>query len=228
MTTIKVFFDYVCPFCYLEFFALKEAISGKDVKLELIPHELRRPPVPKVDPMHDEMRLKRFDEVLAPEARKLGIPMELPWISPHPYTTDTFLGFLFCRDRGLEIAYTEKVFLAFYVEQKDIGEMDVLKEIAASLDLDPDAFEQEIRSRRQLPRLDALNSLSKDYEIKGIPVTFIGSQRLDGNHEPEVYSIVLESVQNQESESGDVQPEIPSAGAVPPLGMACGPDGNCG
>ncbi|MDO5422192.1 MAG: DsbA family protein [Eubacteriales bacterium] len=213
-TTIKVFFDYVCPFCYLEFFALKKAIAGRDVTLELIPHELRRPPVAKVDPMHDEMRLKRFEEVLAPEAKKLGIPMELPWISPHPYTTDTFLGFLYCQDRGLEIAYTEKVFTAFYVDQKDIGELDVLKEIAASLGLDPEDFADEIQSQRQLPKLDALNALSKDYAVTSIPVTLIGSQRLTGNYEPETYALLLDLAKQPDN--------------APTGGMACGPDGNCG
>ena len=66
---ITVCFDYVCPFCYLAGNALKKAIAGKDVTIRYIPYELRREPTPKVDPMHDEMRLKRFDEVLLPTAQ---------------------------------------------------------------------------------------------------------------------------------------------------------------
>ena len=60
---ISIYFDFVCPFCYVALHALSRAIEDLDVELDFHPYELRRFPTPKVDPMHDEKRLKRFYEV---------------------------------------------------------------------------------------------------------------------------------------------------------------------
>ena len=212
---IKVFFDFVCPFCYLEYFSLKHAAKGLDVYFERIPHELRRPPSPKVDPMHDEGRLKRFDEVLLPAAKALGLPMQLPRLSPHPYSTYTFLGLLYCEDHGVGQEYTEKVFTTFYEDEKDIGELDVLVEIARELGQNEHEFLEEITAKTQLSRLDELNALSKEYDITSIPVIYIGDTRLLGYHTPDVYKQAITDAL--------LQQEI-----APVSGMSCGLDGNCG
>lgn len=212
---IKVFFDFVCPFCYLEYFSLKEAAQGMDVFFERIPHELRRPPSPMVDPMHDEARLKRFDEVLLPAAKALGLPMQLPRLSPHPYSTDTFLGLLYCEDHGVGQEYTEKVFTTFYEDEKDIGDLNVLEHIAKELGLNPQEFIEEITSKSQLARLDELNALSEEYKITSIPVIYIGDTKLSGYHTPDVY--------RQAITDALLQQEI-----APVSGMSCGLDGNCG
>lgn len=212
---IKVFFDFVCPFCYLEFFSLKQAANGLDVTFERIPHELRRPPSPMADPMHDEARLKRFDEVLLPAARELGLTMQLPRLSPHPYSTNTFLGLLYCEDHGVGEEYTEKVFTTFYEDEKDIGDLNVLGAIAKELELNEKEFLEEITSKSQLARLDELNALSEEYDITSIPVIYIGDTRLPGYHTPEVYAqAIADALLQQETTSVS--------------GMSCGIDGHCG
>ena len=97
---ISVYSDFVCPFCYVGLYSLSQAMADLDVELDFHPYELRRFPTPKVDPMHDEKRLKRFDEVLKPMAESLGVEMNLPMISPHPYTTDAFQGYYFAKQAG--------------------------------------------------------------------------------------------------------------------------------
>lgn len=207
---IKVFFDYVCPFCYLEFHSLKKAAEGRDAEIEFYPKELRRPPKPKVDPMHDEMRLKRFDEVLKPAAEKLGIPMKLPFISPHPYTTDAFLGFLYAEHKGKGTEYTEKLFHTFYVEEQDIGELPVLRKTAESLGLDGEEFEQEIKSRKRLEELDSYREWAESYEVQSLPTMIVGEEKVVGYHEPEEYAGIIDRTASLGS------------------GMHCDADGNCG
>lgn len=207
---IKVFFDFVCPFCYLEYHSLKKAVAGRDVELEFYPKELRRPPKAKVDPMHDEMRLKRFDEVIKPAAEKLGVVMELPYISPHPYTTDAFLGYLFAEHGGKGIEYAEKIFHTFYVEQQDIGEISVLRKAAEELGLDGDAFEAEVRSQRRLGELDGYKEWAEAYQVEGLPTMIVGEEKVVGYHEPEEYAAIIDRT------------------AAVGSGMHCDADGNCG
>jgi predicted DsbA family dithiol-disulfide isomerase len=47
---IRVYSDFVRPFCFLAEFLLKEAIAGKDVKVEWMPFELRPYPTPTLRP----------------------------------------------------------------------------------------------------------------------------------------------------------------------------------
>ncbi|MEC2084937.1 DsbA family protein, partial [Bacillus inaquosorum] len=50
---IKVYSDYVCPFCFIGKAAFEEAIKGKDVDVEWMPFELRPSPSPQLDPVND-------------------------------------------------------------------------------------------------------------------------------------------------------------------------------
>ena len=137
---ISVYSDFVCPFCYVGLYSLSQAMADLDVELDFHPYELRRFPTPKVDPMHDEKRLKRFDEVLKPMAESLGVEMNLPMISPHPYTTDAFQGYYFAKQAGKGLDYVKLTFDVFYQQQKDIGNPVVLREIMDQLGLDGAAF----------------------------------------------------------------------------------------
>lgn len=205
---ITMFSDYVCPFCYIGKTALFQALEGLDAEIEFHPFELRRPPVAKVDPMHDEMRLKRFDEVIHPIAEKLGVEMKLPWISPHPYTTLAFQGYYFACDYGLGAAYNDAVYHAFYVEEKDIGEMDVLHEILKSLKLDPEAFDKAVQEGVYMDVLNDQYRLREETQIKGVPTYFINGRRVSGVYDADEFRKILAEEFGEELS-----------------GMTCGPDG---
>lgn len=208
---IEVFYDYVCPFCYLGEVPFEQAIEGMDVEVKLCPFELRRPPVPKVDPMHDEAKIKRFDEVLYPAAQKLGVEMKLPWISPHPYTTLTFQGFYYAKQFGKETEYNHVIFRRFYVEEQDIGELPVIKEALAELGLDADGMDAVLAEGRYLDQLDVDKVYAREQrEVKSIPTFIIGSQRLTGIHTVEEFQ---QAIADAEAEAAIVE------------GMHCGLDG---
>ena len=210
MMKAQIFFDYVCPFCYLARTPLHRALQKAGIQWEECPFELRRPPTPKVDPMHDAMRLKRWEEVLRPLAQKMGIPMSLPYISPHPYTTLAFLGYAYARRHQKGEAYNDKVFETFYVKEKDIGEMDVLLSIAREVGLDPEDFARSLREQEFLSELDASKAYAVSYGVKNIPSIKIGERMITGLHTEEEYlSLLREAVEE----------------AAPAL--TCGPDG-CG
>lgn len=206
---IIVYSDYVCPFCYLSHHSLRQVLKDFEAEIEFHPYELRRAPTPKVDPMHDEMRLKRFEEVLKPAAQALGIEMKLPWISPHPYTTDAFHGYYFALDHQLGEAYNDAMFEAFYVDQKDIGEREVLCGIIAALGLDVKAFTQALDQQTYQPQVDAQWELKASLDVQGCPTFWIGDQKVTGYHTPEQFRALLLKESLNEAETG----------------MACGPDG---
>lgn len=215
---ITVCFDFVCPFCYLSSQALKQAVKGRDVAIHYHPFELRRAPTPKVDPMHDEMRLKRFEEVLLPTAKKLGVEMNLPWISPHPYTTVPLQGFHYVQDEFPDklSLYIETVFRAFYIEEKDIGEVETIESILKQLDIPVEAFRRIVTEGKYVKLLEEEKTDAKErLGVSGIPTYFIGGQKLTGCQDPrEIEMAIIHAEMEQESVS-DFE------------GMTCGEDG-CG
>jgi len=82
---IKVFTDYVCPYCFLAEFPLKEAIKEEDVEVEWLPFELRPLPQPTLKPEDDYLQTV-WRQSVYPLARKMGVEIELPSISPQPHT----------------------------------------------------------------------------------------------------------------------------------------------
>lgn len=207
---ITVFSDYVCPFCYLGSIALKKACAGLDIDIEFHPYELRRPPQPPVDPMHDPVRLKRFDEVLLPIARQLDVAMTLPWISPHPYSTNAFQGYYFAQQYGLGERYNQLVFEAFYVHQQDIGEIGVLCTLMRKLNLDETAFQTALQQKTWMPQLDRQFQIRQEFRIQGCPSYLIHQRQVSGYHSPQQFrQLILDEA------------------ARTMTGMACGVNG-CG
>ncbi len=177
---IRIHSDYVCPFCYLGKEIIRQSLENTGIKadIEFVPHELRRPPSEPVDPMHDEMRLTRFEEVIKPWATDLGLEMSLPFISPHPFTTLAFQGYYFAEDVNLGALYNEKVFHAFYVQEKNIGDFDVLAEIISEIGLDASDFKASVENQTYMPKLDDLFLNREAIEFSSIPAVFLNDTLL--------------------------------------------------
>ncbi len=180
---IKVYFDYVCPFCYLQREVVRQIQATYDVELQYVPYELRREPTPKVDPMNDKMRLERFENTIQPEATRLGIEMKLPWISPHPYSTNALLGFMYASSKNKEKEYSQKIYHEFYVNEKDIGSIEIIKEIMDTIGLDSIKFDSIIENKVYDKELEKLFLNKKELNISGIPTMEINGNRYSGYHD---------------------------------------------
>src|SRR3954449_11738649 len=143
---VKVYSDYVCPFCYLAEFPLREAIRGKDVEVEWMPFELRPDPTPTLRPEGEYLQ-RAWAQSVYPLARRMGVPIVLPDVSPQPHTQLAFEGYQFAKEHGKGNEYNLRVLEAFFVDGQDIGNVDVLTELAGEVGLDRRQFEQALADR---------------------------------------------------------------------------------
>lgn len=178
-TTIEVFSDYVCPFCYLAEQPLADAVEGRAVEVMWQPFELRPEPAPTLQPEGDYLQ-STWREVVYPAAERMGVPIVLPDVSPQPYSRLAFEGYQFASEHGLGQRWTERMFRAFFVERRDIGRLDVLADVAADLGLDVDAFRSALESgsytdvhQQALQRAGKLN-------ITAVPTFLVGDRRIEG------------------------------------------------
>jgi predicted DsbA family dithiol-disulfide isomerase len=179
---IKVYSDFVCPYCFLAETPLLKAIEGKDVTIEWMPYELRPYPQETLKPEGSYIQRAWYESVL-PLARKLGIEMILPEVSPQPHTHLAHEGLLFSKKYGKEKDYAHRVFTSFYQEGKDIGQIAVLRKIAEESGLDGLAFEEALSSRTfSNEREEYLRKANVEEQITAVPTMFIGDRVLKGLH----------------------------------------------
>ncbi|TDD10390.1 thioredoxin [Nonomuraea deserti] len=179
-TQVDVFVDYVCPFCFLVEPAIEELRRERDVEVTIRPFELRPDPVPTLRP-EDEYLPRVWKDAVYPMAERVGVPMTLPSVSPQPRTAKAFMVLQLARERGRAEAYTEAMFQAFFQEDRNIGEDEVIIDVATSVGLDRAEARQALHSeeRRIRQREDqeyAVNVVG----IDAVPSVVIGGHVLRG------------------------------------------------
>jgi predicted DsbA family dithiol-disulfide isomerase len=123
----------------------------------------------------------------------LGVEIRLPAVSPQPYTRLAFQGLEFAKDQNQGSEYNGRVMRAFFQESRDIGNLDVLTELATEVGLDADEFRREANSPHYAVRVAALlRHACEELGITGIPYFVIGAQRLTGLQSREALAAAIE------------------------------------
>ena len=173
---VRLYSDYVCPYCFFAEHMLDQAAHERTLTIEWMPFELRPAPQPTLHPEGEYLQ-QVWRESVYPMAEHLGVRIVLPRISPQPHTGLAFEGYQYALDHGQGRAYTHRMFTAFFQEERNIGEPDVLTELAAELGLDRQAYRAALEHRQYRERhLAALRHAQEDMQITAVP-TFVMDRR---------------------------------------------------
>ncbi|QKW05250.1 DsbA family oxidoreductase [Streptomyces sp. NA04227] len=177
---IKVWSDYVCPYCMLAEGPLHEATAGLDVEIEWMPFELRPHPTPTLRP-EDAYLPAVWARSVYPMARRMGVDITLPTISPQPYTGLAFEGYQYAAEHGKAAEYTPRMLRAFFQENRDIGELDVLADIASELGLDAEEFTRALRDGTYAEAHQEALRTAQAHQISVAPTILVGGRhRIEG------------------------------------------------
>ena len=176
-------------------------MRGKAVEVEWMPFELRPEPHETLRPEGDYLQ-RAWQQSVYPLARRMGVPITLPPVSPQPHTHLAFEGYQFAREHGKENEYNHRVLTAFFVEGRDIGDIGVLASLADEVGLDRAGFETALRDRayREVHRR-ALRHANEEAGATGVPLFVIGDRVLTGLQDKET----LESAIDAALASGEQQ-----------------------
>ena len=176
---IQVWTDFVCPFCLLGESIIEKAIEGLNVEVEWMPFELRPYPTPTLKP-EDEYLPRVWKASVYPMAERLGVPIQLPTVSPQPYTRKAFLGLQYAKQYGKGNEYTTTVMKAFFQQNLNIGEDQVLKNILANLGLNPVGLDEFVSSPQANAQHDSDLQYAKQLGIQAVPSLAVGEQFFSG------------------------------------------------
>lgn len=213
MLDILFISDYVCPYCLVGKEALKIALEelGLEAEIAWHPYELTEEPAERVDTYHDEVRKSKY-QILYKPCEELGLDMKLPPnVIPRPYSRLAFEGWYFACDQGLGDAYNDLMYRAYFIDEKDIGDLDVLVSLAESIGLNGTAFKKALEDGVYSKKEKEAVAYAKNVlQVKGLPSIYVNEKKL-----------VLKEYTVEEMKKNLLDQDLESEG----VGAFCGIDG---
>lgn len=175
--------DYVCPYCILAKEALRRALDKLylDAKITYQPLLLKPKAPIKFNP--DDPAIKKRFELLFSASRALDIDMKIPVnVNPRPVTRLAFEGWHYALEQGKGDEYADLMYRAYFVEEKNIGEIEVLKELAERIGLNGEEYVKVIESGKYTETVLAKDNASRnELKVKGVPTIYIDGSPIELN-----------------------------------------------
>ena len=169
---IEVWSDYVCPFCYLEepvVEQIEREFAGR-LQVRWRAYELRPDPVPTLDPVGEYLR-DIWARAVYPMAFARAMKLQLPPVQPR--SRKAFEATEYARDRGKADAMRHAIFAAFFAEGRDIGDPQVLGEIAESVDIHPTGLLRALSGNVYTERVIRDEEEAAEMGLSGVPAMLL-------------------------------------------------------
>lgn len=169
LVRIDIWSDYVCPFCYLELPPLQRLAREHPGQLEVAwrAFELRPEPKPTLDPDGEYLHTT-WNRSVYPMAAERGMTLKLPPVQPRSRLA--FEAAAFAGAHGRFDAMHEALFRAFFEDGRDIGQHEVLCDIAAGVGLAPAGLHAALAEGRHTAAVLDDQKLALSLGVAGVPI----------------------------------------------------------
>lgn len=178
MKKVSIIMDFVCPYCFvaeeLMWKVLKE--NHKDFQIEFLPYELVPEPeeLKRVTPEKKEYFLNK----IIPWAEKEKIEVNFPTIDPVPRTSMAFEGLYIAKKYGLQCEYIKMVMEAYWINNRDIGKIETLLEIAKELGMNQEKFKVALETGKYKERHREKNSEISQWDFEVVPTFYVNEEQI--------------------------------------------------
>jgi predicted DsbA family dithiol-disulfide isomerase len=181
---ITVYSDYICPFCYVGFHRLQRLRDSYELKinwcfLEIHPEiSAQAEPIDSLDYPSEQWQhlMLNLQRVAGEENIALA---ELNFITN---SKDALLLSEAAKQCGADIFYDlhEKLFHAYFVDGKNIGDRTILTEVAKSCGINEGLIESAWTDEKYQQRLLANHDSARQHNIQSVPSFVFGGRILTG------------------------------------------------
>jgi predicted DsbA family dithiol-disulfide isomerase len=213
---IDVISDTVCPWCFIGKRRLMRAMEQRpnipfDVKWR--PYRLD-PAVPKggMDRQaymrakfgDDPMRIVEMHKLIAAEGAKEGIEFDFAAITRRPDTLDSHRLVRWAEAAGVQDEVVERLFIAYFENGEDIGDIRILADIADLCGMDGVDVARMLESDTDIAMVEREDQIAHEMGVTGVPAMIFGNRlAVSGAREPEVLLSVIDRV----TEMADPKPQ---------------------
>jgi len=213
---IDVVSDTVCPWCFIgkrrlmRAMALRPEISF-DVKWR--PYRLD-PTVPRggMDRQaymrakfgDDPMKIVEMHKLIAAEGAKESIEFDFAAIRRRPDTLDSHRLIRWAEANGVQDDVVERLFIAYFENGEDIGDVRVLADIADLCGMDGVEVAEMLESDTDRALVEREDQIAHEMGVTGVPAMIFGGKlAISGAREPEMLVAVIDRVAAMSSEQGE-------------------------
>ncbi len=201
---IEIVSDVICPWCFIGKRRLEKAMALRpDIEFEIgwRPFQLN-PDMPREGADRKSYleakfggpaRAKEIYARVAGEGAKEGIAFNFDGIKRTPNTLAAHSLLRWALEDGVQYDVKEKLFQAYFLQGRDIGDAAVLAEIAAEAGMDHAAVLGKLEQGIDAEVIEAEDRMARELGITGVPF-FIIERRygLSGAQPPEVLLDVID------------------------------------
>ena len=209
---IDVVSDTVCPWCFIGKRRLGRALAMRpDVPVEVFwrPYQLD-PTIPRegVDrraylkaKFGDSPRTTAMGDAIRTEGAGEGIDFAFDRIAKSPNTLDSHRLIRWAGSAGVQDAVVERLFKAYFVEGRDIGDAAVLTDVAGEAGMDTALVSELLGKGADLALVEREAGMANQMGISGVP-TFIFDSKfmISGAREPEILVRVMDKALQSRAE----------------------------
>lgn len=175
---VKIFSDYVCPYCYIGEGLVDQLLREPDMALDIrwLPFELHPDTPPEgrslIELFHiSTAQLAQMHRGLRQRAAEVGLPMDPPGVLFNTRRAHRLAEY--ASDRGRGEAVRRRLFQSNFVEGRNLAADDVLKEAAIAAGLDGDAALAAIDDDKYEERLRSAMLEAQRFGVTGVPAFII-------------------------------------------------------
>ena len=200
---VTVTYDLICPWCWIAEHRLTAAIDeaglAGNVSVRFVPFELNPTmPVGGIDrkayrsaKFGSWARSQALDAHVAEAGRAAGLVFDHARIARTPNTRLAHRLVWFAQQRGSAVALVDALFAAYFRDGRDIGDADVLVEIATGAGLPGDTVRAFLASGEGLDAVVALEAEAVREGVASVPSTRIGLSVVSGAQPAAVFRDAL-------------------------------------
>jgi len=204
---IDVISDTVCPWCFIGKRRLARAMAMRpaitfDVKWR--PYRLD-PTIPKgghdrkaymrAKFGEDPMKIVEMHKLIAAEGAKDGIEFDFAAIERRPDTLDSHRLIRWAEAAGVQDEVVERLFIAYFENGEDIGDIRVLADIADISGMDGVEVAQMLESDQDRALVEREDQIAHEMGVTGVPAMIFGNRlAVSGAREPELLVSVIDRV----------------------------------
>lgn len=177
---LTIYSDYVCPFCYLGRKSLSRYQDEREepVEIDWHPFDLRagkRGPDGEIDDTADDGKDEEYYEQARENVRRLQEKYDAEMAQELRTDVDSLpaqIVSVHVRETAPEswLAFDEAIFAALWQDGRDIGDREVLADIAADVDgLDPEIVDEALADDDLRDRVTDLFTAARERGVTGVP-----------------------------------------------------------
>ncbi|SFR49692.1 DsbA family oxidoreductase [Litoreibacter janthinus] len=209
MIKLDIISDVICPWCYIGKAHLDRALEANPdhpFTIEWHPFQLN-PTMPENGMDRREYLEHKFGgkegavrvyAQIAQAAEAAGLDIDFGAIQRTPNTINAHRLIHWAGLEGRQTAVVSKLFKAYFKEGRDIGDINVLLDIAEAAEMDRAMVERLFATDQDVADIRARDANARERGVSGVPTFVVANQHvLSGAQQPDLWGNVIGEINEQ-------------------------------